>query len=394
MSASLPLLPITIITHEFHPMKGGIATFVEEMARGCMELGHSVEVWAPRTAIFRDKGFPFPVVRVPLKGTQNLSCQIRMAREMIANRRKLRRRIVYLPEPGPVLAMTYLQFFRAFRPARLLLTFHGSEIQSFASRPIARMLVGKLIRVADRVTTPSRFAQRLLCDHFPAAEGKAVVTPGALRADFVNRESSRVKTTDKVVVLTVGRLHPRKGQMHVLEALNRLPAHLLDQVEYWVVGRGFKGDYEARLRERARHSRVPVMLLGNIDDGDLELLYRRADIFALTSINHGHSVEGFGLAYLEASGFGLPVVGHAVGGVSEAVRDGETGILVAPDDSIALRDALAHLITDRAARERMGSVGRVWARQHSWRASAHMLLDGLSTSTAQPTVLQQLLQSA
>jgi glycosyltransferase involved in cell wall biosynthesis len=394
MSAPPSLLPVTIITHEFHPMKGGIATFVEEMARGCKDLGHAVEVWAPRAALCPDKGLPYPVVRIPLRGTQGLCCQFRMARQMAAHRRDLRRRIVYLPEPGPVLAMTYLQFFRAFRPARLALTFHGSEIQSFASRPLARRLVGRLIAAADRITTPSCFTQRLVHERFPASLGKTVVTPGAVRAGFLGRDCSRVKTTDKVVVLTVGRLHPRKGQLHVLEALQRLPKPLSDRVEYWVVGRSVRGDYEARLRQAAKRSRVPVTMLGSIEDGDLELIYRRADIFALTSVNHGHSVEGFGLAYLEASGFGLPIVGHAVGGVPEAVRHGETGLLVSADDADGLRDAFARLVADQGARERMGAAGRLWAHRHSWRTSAHTLLDGLASAAPPRPDVEQALQPA
>src|SRR5690606_3765506 len=120
----------TLITHEFFPMMGGIATFVEEMATALHGLGHRTEVWAPQATAPMERRFPFGVKRVPLKGTQDLSCQLRMAREMVAHRLQLQRGIVYLPEPGPLLAMTYLQFFRVFKPARLVLTFHGSEVQS------------------------------------------------------------------------------------------------------------------------------------------------------------------------------------------------------------------------------------------------------------------------
>jgi phosphatidylinositol alpha-1,6-mannosyltransferase len=62
-----------------------------------------------------------------------------------------------------------------------------------------------------------------------------------------------------------------------------------------------------------------VRFLGNLPDAELDRVYAQADVFALTSIDHGHSVEGFGLVYLEASAHGLPVVAHRVGGVAEAV---------------------------------------------------------------------------
>jgi glycosyltransferase involved in cell wall biosynthesis len=382
MNASPEDLPLTIITHEFFPTKGGIATFVEEIALASHQLGRTVEVWAPQGRSNQERTFPFPVRRVPLRGTQDLACQVRMASEMIRHRRVLRRGAVYLPEPGPLLAMTYLQFFKAFKPARLLLTFHGSEVQSFSSRPAARVMVGRLVQIADRISTPSLFVKRLVGQRFPAALAKTVVTRGAPRSAFLAVEPAPIKTSDKIVVLAVGRLHPRKGQLLLLEALDSLPHEITRRVEFWIVGRGRRGDYEARLRRRAAEAGVPVVFLGNIDDDDLQHIYRRADIFAMTSVNHGHSLEGFGLAYMEASAFGLPVVAHDVGGVSEAVIDGKTGLLVEPGNVGALAAALAKLIGDRALRERLGSAGASWARNHSWRESARALMDGIEDQPA------------
>jgi glycosyltransferase involved in cell wall biosynthesis len=377
MSASASALPLTIITHEFSPMRGGIATFVEEIAGACHELGQRVEVWAPRGLTPSSTRFPYPVHRVPVRGTQDLICQARMIREMLRHRTRLSQGIVYLAEPGPLLAMSHLNLFRAFRPARLVLTFHGSEVQRFASRPAMRLLVGRLIRSANRITTLSRYTRDLLHQHFPAAGGKIVVTPGAPRAGFCDGRFSRVRASDKVVILSVGRLHPRKGQMCILEALEGASPDVANRVEYWIVGRSVRGNYEAELRQRARRSPVTVHFFGNVDNEDLKLIYGRADIFAMTSVNHGMSVEGFGIAYLEASSFGLPVVGHAIGGVPEAVRDGETGLLVQPGDPRALTEALRQLVLDRELRERLGANGVIWAGQHSWRDSARALLDGI-----------------
>jgi phosphatidyl-myo-inositol dimannoside synthase len=377
MIESSAALPVTIITHEFSPMRGGIATFVEEIAGACHELRQRVEVWAPRSETAASSRFPYPVHRVPVRGTQDLVCQARMMREVLRHRARLSQHIVYLPEPGPLLAMSHLNIFRVFRPKHLLLTFHGSEIQTFAARPTARLFVSRLIRAATRVTTPSHFTRKLLQQHFPMAAGKTVVTPGAPRAGFFDREIPRIRSTDKVVIVSVGRLHPRKGQMSMLEALELLPPEVASRVEYWIVGRSVRNGYEGELRQRAQRSPALVNFFGSADNDDLELIYSRADIFAMTSVSHGHSVEGFGIAYLEASSFGLPVVGHAIGGVPEAVRHNETGLLVPPGDTRALANVLHRLVLDHDLRARLGSSGRAWARRHTWRDSAHTLLDGL-----------------
>ena len=116
-----------------------------------------------------------------------------------------------------------------------------------------------------------------------------------------------------------------------------------------------------------------MRFLGDIPDEKLGALYAQADIFAMTSMPHKHSVEGFGLVYLEAGAHGLPVIAHDIGGVPEAVADGETGLLVAPGDGAALTQAFARLIADPALRRRLGEAGRIRAARNSWRDSAQSL---------------------
>src|SRR6476620_10535076 len=128
--------PVFLITHEFYPKRGGIATFTEEIARATATLGYKIEVWAQSAPPAAEKAdWPFRLRRMPLKGTHDLTCQLQLARELVRHRRDLRDATVYLPEPGPMLTMMLLQFFHAFRPRRLVLTFHGSEILTLAGSP-------------------------------------------------------------------------------------------------------------------------------------------------------------------------------------------------------------------------------------------------------------------
>ncbi len=368
---------VFLITHEFYPKRGGIATFAEEIARATAELGYRVEVWAQSAPAAVEKAdWPFRLRRMPLKGTHDLSCQLRLASELVRNRRELRHATVYLPEPGPMLTMMLLQFFHAFRPRRLVLTFHGSEILRFAERPIRRWLARRLIRRASRVSAVSNYTQELLLARFPEAADKIYLTPGALRADFAVVPAHPGATGGKIVVLTVGRLHPRKGQLLTLQALHLLPAEVRARVEYWIVGGPGRGDYEQRLRRAAAGMPdLGVRFFGNLPDDELAAVYERADIFAMTSVNLPHSVEGFGLVYLEAAAHGLPVIAHDVGGVSEAVVDGVTGLLVPPDRPLQLAAAFEKLVHDRDLRARLGAAGREWARRNCWKESAAALFN-------------------
>jgi glycosyltransferase involved in cell wall biosynthesis len=369
--------PVFLITHEFYPVRGGIATFTEEIARATASLGYNVEVWAQSAPADADKSnWPFRLRRLPLKGTHDLACQIRLARELIRHRRVLRHATVYLPEPGPMMAMMLLQFFHAFRPRRLILTFHGSEILRFASSPLRRLLARQLIRRATRVSTLTNYTQELLIQHFPHAAEKIYLTPGALRSDFAVVAPRPAAAKEKVIVLTVGRLHPRKGQMLTLRALQSLPASVRARLEYWVVGSESKVRYEMPLRAAAaEQTDLAVRFFGNLPDEELSSVYERADIFAMTSVNLERSIEGFGLVYLEAAAHALPVVAHDVGGVSEAVVDGVTGLLVPPDRPAQLAAAFERLIHDPDLRHRMGTAGREWAMRNCWKESAEALFN-------------------
>lgn len=379
--SSLPAGPIFLITHEFYPVRGGIATFTEEIAKASAGLGYDVEVWAQSAPPQAEKSWPFRLRRLPLKGTHDLWCQVRLAATLIRSRRQLRHAIVYLAEPGPMMTMMLLQFFRAFRPRRLVLTFHGSEILKFSGSPIRRWLAGQLIRHASRVSTLTKFTQELLIKSFPDAREKFYLTPGALRTDFVVVPSKPARSGDRIVVLTVGRLHPRKGQLLTLRALQSLAPEVRTRLEYWIVGRPSKNDYEEELRIAAAASDFPVSFLGNLPDEELAEIYERADIFAMTSVNYGHSVEGFGLVYLEAAAHGLPVVAHDVGGVPEAVNDGVTGLLVPPGRPAQLAAAFERLIHDAPLRHRMGDAGRKWAGRNCWKESAEALFGPVEAET-------------
>lgn len=384
MSNSTPdtaLPPVFLITHEFYPRRGGIATFAEEIAKASVSLGYDLEVWAqsaPSNA--PEKPWPFRLRRLPLKGTHDLWCQLRLAAQVVRARRRLRHAIVYLPEPGPMLTMMLLQFFHAFRPGRLVLTFHGSEILKFAHSPWRRGLARRLIRHATRVTTLTNYTQELLLSHFPEAADKIHLTPGALRTDFAVLPQRRSASRDKIIVLTVGRLHPRKGQLLTLEALQMLAPDVRARLEYWIVGGQSKNNYESLLRAAAaRHPDLTVRFLGNLPDDELSDVYESADIFAMTSVNQRYSIEGFGLVYLEASAHGLPIVAHDVGGVAEAVVDGVTGLLVPPHRPAQLAAAFERLVFDPELRRRLGDAGRSWAQRNCWRQSAEALFRPLDS---------------
>jgi len=175
-------------------------------------------------------------------------------------------------------------------------------------------------------------------------------------------------------LLTVGRLVPRKGVDTVLQALPLLLSEF-PRLRYLIVG---DGPDRPRLEALARDLGIAsaVEFSGRVPDEALPQVYQRTHLFVMPvrEEQEGISIEGFGIAYLEASASGLPVIAGRSGGAAEAVRDGVTGIVVPPDDLGALADALLRLLHDPELRRRMGQAGRRWVEEEmNWDRAAHQM---------------------
>ncbi|MGQ0650436.1 MAG: glycosyltransferase family 4 protein [Gemmatimonadaceae bacterium] len=173
----------------------------------------------------------------------------------------------------------------------------------------------------------------------------------------------RLGIGDAPLLVTVARLVPHKGQDRVIEALAALGDEYGD-VRYLAVGDGAD---RARLEALARSRGVAerVILSGPLNDDEAAEAYATATVYVgLSRIDAGINVEGFGISFVEASASAVPVVAGDSGGVRSAVRDGETGLVVPPDDPAAAAGALRQLLGDADLRRRMGAAGRRAVETH------------------------------
>lgn len=176
---------------------------------------------------------------------------------------------------------------------------------------------------------------------------------------------------DGVLVLVVGALERRKGHAVLLEAARQLPRREA-ALHYVFCGAGSAGE---ALAAAAAPLGDAVRFAGF--RGDVAACLAAADVVAMPSLQ-----EGLGVAALEAMAAGKPVVASRVGGLAEAVADGETGMLVPPGDPAALAAALAMLARDAAIRDRLGAAGRV--RVLARYTSARMAADTLACYGRRP----------
>ena len=158
-------------------------------------------------------------------------------------------------------------------------------------------------------------------------------------------------------LLTVARLVPHKGQDVAMRALARI-ANAFPDLRYVIVG---NGPDEPRLRELARSLGIDarVVFTGPLRDDHLPAVYAGAAIYVgLSRFIPPVSVEGFGISFVEAAASGVPSVAGDSGGVRSAVLDGETGLVVPPEEDAQAAVAMQRLLSDRALYERLARAGR------------------------------------
>jgi phosphatidyl-myo-inositol dimannoside synthase len=371
-----------IVTNDFPPRRGGIQSFVHELA---LRLDPDrLTVYAPKwdgDAAF-DAAAPFEVVRHPT----SLMIGGPSVRRRAASLARLRKaEVVVFGASAPLGLITPV--LRKAGVKRAIAITHGHEA-GWAALPVARQLLRRIGDETDVVTYLGEyFRVRLATALSPAAAARLTqlhpgVDPAAFRPDPVARAAIRQRygLGDRPVVICVSRLVPRKGQDTLLRAWPAVLGQVPDAALLIVSG----GPYAKTLRRLAEQTGVmsSVTFTGPVPQTELPAHYAAGDVFSMPCRTRrgGLDVEGLGIVYLEASAAGLPVVGGDSGGAPDAILEGETGYVVGGRDVAALSGHLIALLSDPAGAKAMGEKGRAWVeRDWNWDLTAsrlRALIDG------------------
>ncbi|SCM79261.1 Glycosyl transferase, group 1 (fragment) [uncultured Pleomorphomonas sp.] len=241
---------------------------------------------------------------------------------------------------------------------------HGMEFPPQPSAAKAARIRAALAK-ATRVIANSRYTASLAAPYVDARR-LSVVTP-PIQPQPAADPAAIAGLTERFgpgpTVASLCRLEPRKGIDRLIEAMATRPA--LAGARLLIAG---DGPDRTRLQEMARLSpaAADIHFLGRVDERDKAALLGFCDVFAMPSRREGASVEGFGIVYLEAGWYGKPSLGGSDGGASDAIRDGETGLICDGANREAVAAALERLLADADLRMRLGEAAASHARSQTW----------------------------
>jgi phosphatidylinositol alpha-1,6-mannosyltransferase len=238
---------------------------------------------------------------------------------------------------------------------------HGVEVWGHIS-PAKRAA----LRSADKIVVVSRFTLERLAERHEIRPGLMSCVPPVFDGDLltVQPDVARLAGLEpRKKILTVGRLAAAERYKGHDVALQALPAVLekVPDAAYLIAG---DGDDRPRLEALAQDLGVHahVSFLGHLDRPQIAAAYAACDVFALPSRleldDRAPKGEGFGIVFLEAMAFGKPVVGPHIGAPADFIHDNENGLLVDPEDPVALAQALIQVLTQPELARRMGACGR------------------------------------
>lgn len=349
-----------------HP--GGVAIHITNLYEQFIEMGHDVRIITPFSGngeslnnediIKLGRTFPVPsggsIARATL--SPMLSSPIRA----ILEREKFD--IIHLHEPlGSTITISTLRVSNTINVG----TFHAFHSGAKGYRIMSPFVMRWFNKLHGKIAV-SKPAMDFIGKHFP---GDYEIIPNGIDVAHFSTDVSPIdKFRDgKLNILFVGRMEKRKGLRYLIGAYERVKQELPNS-RLIVVGPGEHQQYEKLVNKANMQD---VVFTGYVPNEALRTYYQTADVFCAPATGE----ESFGIVLLEAMAAGKPIVATNIAGYRSVLEESREGLLVEPEDELALAEAIVTLLQDAALRQEMGARGQDKARRYDWSIVAGQVLD-------------------
>jgi len=243
---------------------------------------------------------------------------------------------------------------------------HGKEI----NHPKGSSLNNRALKVlnnVEKVIANSTYTKNLAINNGVTGDRVLVINPGVKQTEELNKKSlekveSLLKTKTPRLI-TVSRFDKRKNHEKVMMALRNLK-QLYPDIVYICIG---YGDEEENLKKLVQELDLStqVMFFKDISTNLKNALISKSNIFVMPSIIHKTSVEGFGIAYIEAAQYGIPSLGGKDGGASDAIENDKTGLICDGNNLDDIYSSLNSMIENKRYLE-FGKNAKEYVSKFQW----------------------------
>jgi phosphatidylinositol alpha-1,6-mannosyltransferase len=362
---------IIILTQCFPPKIGGIESLIENLS---IELSktHEVLVLADQYDKKNDSDYD-------TKYDQNISINISRISgiKFFRKRKKLSelKKLLSSNKISHVIADSWKSFELTIDTLNSLsipsiCLAHGNElIVKNSSKKL------RVISTLDKVThivTNSNFTLSLVNDIGITNQKITCIYPGAQNTIHLDEEIIS-NINGQPVITTLARLEKRKGHAYILSVIAKLKAEH-PNILYIIAGSGIEFENLKKITLELDIIKN-VIFLDDINENQKKYLFKNTNLMVMPTLDESkkNSIEGFGIAYLEAAYYGIPSIASNVGGTPEAVIHNETGIIIS--DMSELYTSLKDLLANRSKLDELGKKAKLRAENYfTWEAIGNKYL--------------------
>ena len=229
---------------------------------------------------------------------------------------------------------------------------------------IHRNIIKLALKKADRIFATSNFLAEKTARY---TDKSIVITPFGVNTELFSPKPKEIN--EKFIFGTVKALEDNYGIDCLIEAASKLRDEF-DNWELWIVGTGTK---EKELKKLAKDKGIgdKTVFWGKVKNSEVPEIVKNIDVFTITSLVY----ESFGVAAVEASAMGIPVIASRLGGLTEVVIENKTGLHIDPGNSRELADKLIYLYKNPDIRKKLGRNGRIDVEnKYNWIDNAGIML--------------------
>ena len=243
---------------------------------------------------------------------------------------------------------------------------HGKEINHPQGSSLNKRVI-KVLNNVEKVIANSEYTKSLAINNGINRELVKVINPGINSAKELDKNSlEKVESLFKIKtprLITVSRFDKRKNHEKVIMALRNLK-QIYPDIVYICIG---YGDEEKNIKSLVEELNLntQVMFFKDISDNLKNALVAKSDIFIMPSVIHKTSVEGFGIAYVEAAQYGVPSIGGKDGGASDAIEHNKTGMICDGNNLDEIYASLNSMIENKRYLE-LGKNAKEYVSKFNW----------------------------